>query len=103
MLLQGMPDLRKHDPKKYLDSLHVSCSYTSIVWCENGAACTVCSVLYGLLKRQENEQQNNVPSPKNNAAAGYKGPVKIELLKGGGRLINIRFFNETKSTPSWLC
>ena len=31
MLLQGMPDLRKHDPKKYLDSLHVSCSYTSIV------------------------------------------------------------------------
>ena len=24
MLLQGMPDLRKHDPKKYLDSLHVS-------------------------------------------------------------------------------
>lgn len=24
MLLQGMPDLRKNDPKKYLDSLHVS-------------------------------------------------------------------------------
>ena len=23
-LLQGMPELRKHDPKKYLDSLHVS-------------------------------------------------------------------------------
>ena len=24
------------------------------------------------------------PSLKNNAAAGYKGPVKIELLKGTG-------------------
>ena len=24
MLLQGMPDIKKHDPKRYLDSLHVS-------------------------------------------------------------------------------
>ncbi|XP_078360427.1 transient receptor potential cation channel subfamily A member 1-like isoform X2 [Oculina patagonica] len=27
MLLQGMPDLRKHDPKKYLDSLHTMVKY----------------------------------------------------------------------------
>ena len=24
MPLQGMPDIKKHDPKRYLDSLHVS-------------------------------------------------------------------------------
>ena len=29
---------------------------------------------------------NNVPNPKNNAAAGYKGPVRIEPLKGAGLL-----------------
>ena len=36
---------------------------------------------------QKNEQQNNAPSLKNNAAAGYKGPVKIDVLKGAGLLI----------------
>ena len=33
---------------------------------------------------QKNEQQNNFANPENNAAAGYKGPAKIELLKGAG-------------------
>ena len=38
---------------------------------------------------QKNKQQNNAPSPtiKNNAAAGDKGLVKIELLKGAGLLV----------------
>ena len=34
-----------------------------------------------------NAQQNNVPSLKGNETAGYKGPVKIELLKGAGLLV----------------
>ena len=36
---------------------------------------------------KKKEQQNNVPSPKKSAAAGYNGPVKIELLKGAGLLL----------------
>ena len=38
---------------------------------------------------RENKTTNNrtmLPTLKNNAAAGYKGPVKIELLKGAGLL-----------------
>ena len=31
------------------------------------------------------------PTLKNNAAAGYQGPVKIELLKGAGLLKNVWF------------
>ena len=30
------------------------------------------------------------PAIKNNAAAGYQGPVKIELLKGAGLLLSIK-------------
>ena len=57
-----------------------------------GATCTVCNVLHGLSRGQKNEQQNNVPTPKNNAAAGYQGPVKIELSKGAGRsTVNFTF------------
>ena len=36
---------------------------------------------------RKNKRTNNItmsPGLKNNAAAGYKGPVKIELLKGAG-------------------
>ena len=29
-----------------------------------------------------------LPTLKNNAAAGYQGSVKIELLKGAGLLLN---------------
>ena len=29
-----------------------------------------------------------IPALKNNAAAGYQGPVKIELLKGVGLLFD---------------
>ena len=39
-----------------------------------------------LLRGHKNEQRNIVPCPKNNAAADFKGPVKIELLKGAGLL-----------------
>ena len=41
----------------------------------------------------EDKRTNNrtmIPTLKNNAAAGYKaGPVKIELLKGAGLLIEV--------------
>ena len=50
------------------------------------ATCTVCNVLHGCWRGQKNEQQNNAPNPKNNAAAGYQGPVKIELLRDAGLL-----------------
>ena len=38
---------------------------------------------------REDKRTNNrtmFPALKNNAAAGYQGPVKIELLKGAGLL-----------------
>ena len=38
---------------------------------------------------RENKRTNNrtmFPTLKNNAAAGYQGPVKIELLKGADQL-----------------
>ena len=39
---------------------------------------------------REQEQQKCAPcNPKNNAAAGYQGPVKIKLLKGAGLLLKI--------------
>ena len=72
-----------------------SCEYTVIplvwsCWLNIGllrATSTVCNVLHGWSREQENEQQNNAPGPNwNNAAAGYQSPVKIELLKGTGPL-----------------
>ena len=30
-----------------------------------------------------------LPTLKNNAAAGYEGPLKIELLKGAGLLLGL--------------
>ena len=39
---------------------------------------------------RENKRTNNgtmFPALKNNAATGYQGPVKIELLKGAGLLV----------------
>ena len=53
--------------------------------------CTVCNILHAWLKGQKNEQQNNAPNPKNNAAAGYQGLVKIKLLKGAG--LHVLFYN----------
>ena len=46
MLLQGMPDLRKNDPKKYLDSLHVSFQHLI----EKNLACLLCVVMISCLK-----------------------------------------------------
>ena len=52
------------------------------------ATCTVCKVLHGWSRGQKNEQQNNTPNPKkNNATAGYQGPVITEFLKGSGLLV----------------
>ena len=42
---------------------------------------------------RENKRTNNrtmLPTLKNSAAAGYKGPVKKELLKGAGLLFSRR-------------
>lgn len=36
---------------------------------------------------QRNEQQNKAPRHKNNGAAGYMGPVKIELRTDAGLLV----------------
>lgn len=35
---------------------------------------------------EKNKQQNDPTKRKKNAAAGYRGPVKIELLKGADLL-----------------
>ena len=43
---------------------------------------------------QEDKRTNNrtvLPTPKNNATAGYQGPLKIELLKGAGLLFHVKF------------
>ena len=44
------------------------------------------NVLNGWLRGQKNERQNNAPNLKNKTAAGYKDPVKRELLKDAGLL-----------------
>ena len=74
-----------------------------------GATRTVCNVLHGWSREQNDEQQKNVPSPKkNNAAAGYKGPVKIELLKGtgllerGNRIRTFSFLSESLCAREFL-
>ena len=63
-------------------------TFLTHTWKCFGAPCTVCNVLHGSPTEtgRKNEQQNNAPSPKNNAAASYQGPVKIKLLKGAGPL-----------------
>ena len=57
----------------------------------DGATCTICNLLNVWSTGQKNEQQNNAPNPKNNADAGYQGPVKIMLLKGAGLLFLTKF------------
>ena len=50
---------------------------------------------------QEHKKKNKrtmFPAPKNNAAAGYKGPVKIELLKGAGLLSVDNILRAAKKT-----
>ena len=49
---------------------------------------------------REDKRTNNrtmFPTLKNNAAAGYQGPVKIELLKSADLLYKIRFQNQLKA------
>ena len=45
-------------------------------------------VLHDWSREQKNEQQNNIQTVKNIAAASYKNPVKIGLLKGAGLLFH---------------
>ena len=42
-----------------------------------------------------------LPTLKNNAAAGYQDPVKIELLKGAGLLISSKRFEFRKRIASY--
>ena len=44
-----------------------------------GKTWTICNVSHGWSRGQKNEQRNNV-------AAGWQGPVKIQLFKGAGLL-----------------
>ena len=54
-----------------------------------GASCTVLQRLTWLVeKTKERKNRTMLPALKNNAAAGYQGPVKIKLLKGAGLLQN---------------
>ena len=41
-----------------------------------------------------------IPAPKNNVAAGYKVPVKIELLKGAGLLEKVGLMFSSSSSLS---
>ena len=48
-----------------------------------------CTIRNAYIVGQEDKRTNNrtmLPTLKNNAAAGYQGPVKTELLKDAGRL-----------------
>ena len=50
-----------------------------------GGTCTICMI------GREHKRTNNrtmLPALKNNAAAGYQGPAKIELLEGAGVLVS---------------
>ena len=63
----------------------------TVLWARawEGATSTISNVLVG----REDKRTNNrtmIPTLKNNAAAGYQGPVKIELLKGAGLLCENR-------------
>ena len=61
------------------------------------ATCTVCNVSHGWWRGQKNEQQNNVPNPKKPCiAAGYKGPVKIELFKGAALKLWVSSIQDAK-------
>ena len=55
-----------------------------------GATCTICNVLHDWSREQKNEQRNNIPTQKNNAAVSYKSRVKMQLLilKGEGLLFD---------------
>ena len=52
---------------------------------ELGATFTVCAASY-MCGREDKRTKNRtmLSTLKNNAAAGYQGPVKIEVLKGAG-------------------
>ena len=87
-----------------------SVCYFSVIKCSfvltnasEGATCTVCSVLHGWSREQKNEQQHNAPSPKKPCTAGYQGPVKIEILKGAGLLLQRRTACTNSDYRTCLC
>ena len=47
-----------------------------------GATCTICNVLRGWSRGQNNEQQNNVPSPKRQCSCRLSGPSENRAFKG---------------------
>ena len=53
--------------------------------CE-GETCTVRNVLHGCLEDKRTNNRTISLALKNDAAAGYKGPVKTQLLNGAGLL-----------------
>ena len=54
-----------------------------------------CAISWSYITGRENKRTNNrtmLGAPKNNAAAGYHGPVKMALLKGAS-LLKLRIFH----------
>ena len=49
-----------------------------------------------MVGRQDKERTTMLPTRKNNAAAGYQGAVKMELLKGAGLLIKGNILTSSK-------
>ena len=54
-----------------------------------GLTGAVCNVSHYWSREQKNKQKNNAPRHKNDGAAGYLDPAKIELRTGTG-LLEIR-------------
>ena len=48
------------------------------------------------LRGQRTNNRTVFPALKNNLAAGYKGPVKKELLKGAGQLSSQGFLGKSR-------
>ena len=72
---------------------------------QRGATCIVCSVLNGWSRGQKKTNNRTILSTlKNNAPAGYQGPLKTELLKGAGLFIwdvKCNFVNKLSQLIKW--
>ena len=62
-----------------------------------GVNCTVCNVSHYWSREQKDEQQNN-------GAAGYLGPVKIELreLRPSGSAQRVTSSSTARQGPDWM-
>ena len=52
------------------------------------------------LKNKRTNNRTMLPTLKNNAAAGYQGSVKIELLKGAGLLLQLEGYSPVRCLRS---